>query len=60
MTELPCELKLGAQDKLTDREVKLIISGLPGGSGTSAKEKETCFFFFFTNIIINDALMDIV
>lgn len=28
---------LGAHDKFTEREVKLIIKGIPGGSGTSAK-----------------------
>lgn len=36
--------KLGAQDKFTDREVKPMISGLPGGPGVSVsrgrEEKE--------------------
>ena len=30
--------KLGAQDRLTERDVNPIINGLPGGSGTSGLE----------------------
>lgn len=35
--------RAGAHDRSTEREVKLTISGLPGGSGTSATTKEGAY-----------------
>ena len=38
----------GAHERLTDREVKARLKGLPGASGTMAEMAEINFFFWTT------------
>ena len=42
----------GVQDRFTVRDVKDIINGRPGGSGTSVKKQKKFIKYYSINIII--------